>query len=189
MGVKIPAAFPVPSRATVIAMLALAFAVSGTASAAPKANPNDEVLLQTASGGPTTVSNAGENPWEFLYDPVPIPLTDGSFTQLAGEAVIIAARMERTHVSGGCDLRVHVTDQNDNPGVGMLMRSFVERGEVGQVADVEALPAPAVDTPRVLVAAANIGLEDKPGCQYDEFGDPVPTEWTVALSVTVIRVR
>ena len=184
MGVKVPARFPVPSRATVIAMLALALAVSGTASAAPKANPSDEVLLQTASGGPITISNAGATEGEFSYEEVPIPLINGSFTQLAGEAVVIAARMQPTHVSGTCDLRVHVTDQNDNPGVGMLMRSFWERGEVGQVADVEALPAPSVDTPRVLVAAGNIGLEDKPGCQTGGV-----TAWTVTLSVTVMRLR
>lgn len=190
MRVRTPVRSLVPSKATLIAMIALAFALAGTASAAPKDNPREEVLLQTASGPPSTsIDNRSDVEGEFSYEEVPIPLTNGSFTQLAGEAVVIAARMIAEPVSGTCDLRVHVTDANDLTGVGMLMRSFHERGEVGQDADVEALPAPSVDTLRVLVAAANVGLEDKPGCQMDVNGDPAWTEWTVSLSVTVVRLR
>jgi hypothetical protein len=182
-----------PSAATVIAVAALVFAISGYAVAGPKDKDNkDEATVTTLIGGPVDTDEAGVE--------TPIPLGAGaSFTQKAGEPVMVVLHGTFTPQPGTelCDVTAVVTDEDNPADLGAEVVELWERGFEGMFTDSEILVAPPVDTERNLRAFA-IEAQDHPG--FEGFGcdeedpesEPPDTGndvWTVEVRVTIVTLR
>ncbi len=172
-----------PSPATVLAILALVFAVTGGAVAAGKIN-KDEVTVVTLRGGPvdTTESNVD----------VTIPLTEGSdeftFTQKAGEAVELVATFDpdssqatfcnMTAFVYGVDLPLQARPQFDFKS---------EAGELGEGSAVGGLAAPTADREVTLRAIAR----ENDGCDEDvgEGEQDLSDTWSVSVVVSVVTLQ
>lgn len=172
-----------PSPATVLAILALVFAVTGGAVAGNKID-RDEVSVVTLTGGPVDTTEPNED--------VPIPLTEGSdeftFTQKAGEAVEIIATFDvdssqatfcnLTAFVYGIDLPLQARPQFDFKS---------EAGELGEGSAVGGLAAPAADREVTLraIARENDGCDEDAGEGETEFSDT----WSVSVAVSVVTLR
>lgn len=172
-----------PSPATVLAILALVFAMTGGAVAAGKIN-KDEVTIVTLTGGPvdTTEPNAD----------VTIPLTDDSdeltFTQQAGEAIELIATFDAdssqatfcnmTAFVYGVDLPLQARPQFDFKS---------EAGELGEGSAVGGLPAPETDREVTLRAITR----ETDGCDEDvgEGETDLSDTWTVSVIVSIVTLR
>jgi hypothetical protein len=180
-----------PSPALVVAVVALLFAAGGYASAGEKRN-KDEVGVAVSTGGPVATGDPGV--------PVPIALSNGSFIQHAGEAMVIVARAdlmpdENTFFCG-VDLIIHLAP--DSEGVSDLrlrLTAHSNKGEFGEQTDSGALAAPLVDTERTFVAFL---IEDDQDNDPDTQGcdDPSPPEgppgedtWAATVTINVIALR
>lgn len=171
-----------PSSATVIAFLALVFAIGGYAVAVPPQDKKEEVVLTTVTSGPFE-TEAGES------DPVALP----SFTQRAGEAVLIAVTADRDYLGQETDVCGVTVELFASSGSELAIVSGIEahtqKGPDPSTA-ATALPAPATDTVRTLEAQVreNGANEEFDGCT-DQAGEPVDAHWTVSLTVTITRLR
>src|SRR5438270_3625708 len=96
-----------PSPATVIAVIALVFAMAGGAIAATGVNQGP-VAVVTTKGGPATVTGATADPNNGGQL---IPVANPTFTQKAGQVVLVAGELNVTGTNQGeqnCDLEVTV---------------------------------------------------------------------------------
>jgi hypothetical protein len=174
---------PGPSPATVLAILALVFAVTGGAVAADKINKN-EVTVVTLTGGPVDTTEPNED--------VAIPLTDESdeftFTQKAGEAVELIATFERDDSQATfCNMTAFVYGV-DLPLQARPVFDFKsEAGELGEGSAVGGLAAPTEDREVTLRAIAREGE----GCDEDvgEGETNLSDTWTVSVAVSVVSLR
>src|SRR5437588_4335698 len=114
------------------------------------------VAVVTTTGGPTVVTGATADPFSGGQD---IPLASPTFTQKAGQVVLVAGELNVTagtpQNEQNCDLEVTVdsTSSGDQtPSVGLTLVRLAQRGDPGDRLDSEAMPAPASD--RVITLAA-----------------------------------
>lgn len=151
----------------------------------------DEVISTTATGSAES-SAAG---------PVEIPLSTDTFTQQAGEALLISAtadfqfngNAETTGCFAGVDV-LEATDPADPAG-----SSLFELGEHLQAGPPRhtgsaAFPAPETDTTQTLTAVLtqrNSDDEQQGECVDLTTDPPTPVDdnWTVSLVVTATRLR
>jgi hypothetical protein len=183
-----------PSPSAAIAVVALVLAMGGLSIAAPPEDKkSDEVVLTTATGGPVNSTDPGER--------VPIPLSNATFTQRAGEAVLIAATATLVPDANtsfcGAEVNVSVAPTSgSDPGtseVGLFMEEHTNKGDFGLRSDSEALPAPATDVTRTLVAYVVESSEPQgePECDNpDPEGELGPEDtWGGSVRITVVRMR
>lgn len=180
----------IPTPATIVSVIALLFAMTGGAIAADKLN-KDEVTVVTVTGGPIDVITPGEA--------VAIPLTVPTFTQKAGEPVLLSATILVTYTpspeSGDpafspCDLFVDVFDSATSSyyvsDVGLKMRRLGERGDYGDLNDSGAIPAPTSDTLRTLTVLAEKRPNPDAPCDTAEAQAQVHT---VSVRVSIVTYR
>lgn len=191
----------VPSPATILSAIALLFAMAGGAVAADKIN-KDEVTVVTTTGAISTTGPTNG-------DGDAIPLTDDTFTQKAGEVLLVSAELTGTGVAGEtatCDLEIIVAggEGNGNPDnlVGLFMRQLARRGDPGDRAGSQALPAPATDRDITLSAFAQEQIPpDENGSPQEDTGqcdggeniggdtDTFTDTFTVSLRVSITTLR
>lgn len=170
-----------PSPAIFVAALALVAAMTGAAVAGDKSNADkDEVTVVTTTGGPVDVIDPDI--------PVEITLTDPSFTQTAGEAVLLTATIEvsypdREEFSHGCDVFVDLFDPTTDGTVGFTMVRLWERGAFGDTTGTTGVSAPTSDTLRTLTVLARIGGSEGSSCAFT--GDV----YTVSVRVSIVTYR
>lgn len=185
---KILAHIRAPSPGVVIAALALVFAMTGAAVAGDKLN-KDEVTVVTTTGGPVDVVAVGTE--------VAIPLTNPSFTQKAGEAVLLSATILVTYdpppgdpAFAPCDLFVIVSDSATSSyyvsDVGLHMTRLAERGDHGDLNDSGAIPAPTSDTLRTLTVTAEKHPNPDHLC---DSADNIAQVHEVSVRVSIVTYR
>ena len=116
---------------------------------------------------------------------VSIPLTNASFIQKAGTALVLIAEGELTFnkMDRGCGVFVEVRTDDSHAGLFLVDNNL--KGDPGELADVEALPAPASDTPRTLSAIA-VEQDDPDGTGCDGVDG---VTWTIhKLTVDVVTL-
>jgi len=170
----------VPTPATVLSAIALLFAMAGGAVAADRIN-RDEVTVVTTTGGPVDVIQTD--------DPVAVPLVSPSFTQKAGEAVMVTAQIlvsypGRVDGSHGCDVFVDLFDSSNSGEAGFEMRRLWERGAFGDPTGTTGLPAPASDTIRTLTAEARLVTGG-----FSCAGNPDEWVYRVSVRVSIVTYR
>ncbi len=170
----------------IVAALALVFALAGVAVGADKIN-RDEVTVVTATGGPvsTTGPEEGSN-----HIQVAIPLSIESFTQRAGESVLLnaSADVQRTSPVNPCDVEVVVFTSDEPQGAGLHMQDLSERGDHGDSTASEGLPAPASDTVRTLEALVAVApFEEGQGGEFG-FCDESDT-FSASVRVSIVTFR
>ncbi len=175
-----------PSPAVIVAALTLVFALAGVAVGA-KTTDRDEVTVVTATGGPvsTTGPEEGSN-----HIQAAIPLSIESFTQRAGESVLLnaTADVERTSPTNPCDVEVVVFTSDEPQGAGLHMRDLSERGDHGDATASEGLPAPASDTVRTLEALVAVApFEEGQGGEFG-FCDESDT-FSASVRVSIVTLR
>lgn len=150
----------------------------------------DETTFRSSSGGPVDSTDPGVE--------VPIPLTNASFTQKAGEAVLIMAQAELTASAetSFCGAEVIVYDarpEPELPDVGLFMWRHANKGDPGTLTEAELLAAPAVDTPRTLrafVVEHDMDELEAESCDgADEDGIVREDTWTARVDVTIAILR
>ncbi|HEX2031789.1 MAG TPA: hypothetical protein VHL78_10360 [Actinomycetota bacterium] len=172
-----------PSPSTVIAILALVLALSGGAIAKDKLN-KDEVTHLTITGGPVTSVDPDDGAAE-------IPLSTETYTQKAGEVLLVSAFADITGVPQGeatCDLSVVLEGQSPDPGwnFGIYdMFQLARRGDGGDRIGDTVLPAPETDQLITLTARAH---EEDFG-ELSEEGDCTDDTFTVSLRATLTTLR
>jgi hypothetical protein len=173
-----------PSPGVIVAALALVFALAGVAVGA-KTVDRDEVTVVTATGGP--VSTTG--PEDSNFTEVAIPLSIESFTQRAGESVLLnaTADIQRTSATNPCDVEVVVT-AGDGQGAGLHMQNLSERGDEGDATASEGLPAPASDTVQPLDAFVRvIAFEEGQGGEFGFCEESDTFLASVRVSIVTLR--
>jgi hypothetical protein len=173
-----------PSPATVLAVVALVFAVTGGAVAADKMN-KDEVTVVNLTGGPVDTTAPHED--------VTIPLTDESdeftFTQKAGEAVELIATFDTDSSQATfCGMTAFVYGV-DLPLQARPVFDFKsEAGELGEGSAIGGLAAPTEDREVTLRAIAR---ETEDGCDEDvgEGETNLSDTWTVSVAVSIVTLR
>lgn len=183
---KLRLGLPRPSSATVIAFVALVFAMAGGAVAKDKID-KDEVTVVTTTGGPVQSVNPSEEPPE-----AEIPLSNPTFTQKAGEAALVSAEADISGVpqeTANCDLFVVVSDRAGSL-IGLFMEQLARRGDPGTLGGSRAVAAPATDREITLSAFAQEAIPP------DDQGNPVPDEgqcdaetFTVSVRVSITTLR
>jgi hypothetical protein len=184
---------PRPTLTGVVATLALVLALSGGAIAKPdKAAPppGDEVAVVTTTGGPVT--NTGPGEFDEGITSTPIPLADPTFTQKAGEVIVLSSAADITapQEQAHCDTEVVITADSE-PAVNEIFLSMVvlaRRGDPGLFGDSEVLAAPLADREITLVAELQqyeVGGEF-PGEEDVTCTDEVATA-SVRVSITTLR--
>ncbi|HEX2068884.1 MAG TPA: hypothetical protein VHH54_01610 [Actinomycetota bacterium] len=194
----------------VAAMLVLLFIQRG-ADAGPK-------TIATVSGGPvSTPTYTSED--QVGEVEVTIPLNGSpsyTFTQKAGEVIIIAAEATLTESAGTsfCGARLFVRgveNQNVFPNssawVGMEMSQHTNKGDYGLLTDSETIPAPAAERQISIEAVVVEGERNDPhleafygpGDTCDGFGpgsdpenpdyDPGQDSWTASVRVSIASLR
>lgn len=158
-----------PSAVTAVLFAALVAAVGGLAAVATN---KDEVTLRAVSGGPVQTGAPGED--------VEISLTNASFTQRAGEAVLLIADAD-TSANRVSSCTVHVVVHTTDADGALFVEDVADKGEIGDDTEHELLPAPATNTPRTLEAFAE---EDPDSCDVD--GEDT---WTASVNVSVVTLR
>ncbi len=177
-----------PSPGVIVAALALVFALAGVAVGA-KSTDRDEVTVVTATGGPVSTTGPDEG---HDHTEVALPLSIGSFTQRAGESVLLnaTADVQRTSPTNPCDVEVVVFtgDQLVPVGAGLHMQDLSERGDEGDGTASEGLPAPASDTVQPLTALVRVfAFEEGQG---GEFGFCEETDtFSVSVRVSIVTLR
>jgi hypothetical protein len=173
-----------PSGSTIIAVTALVFAMGGYAVAVPPDDKKkEEVLLETTSAGPAGNSEGG--------DRIEFPLTDDSFTQKAGEPVVVIAELDYTGPGAqdppldSCQAQVRLQSsalsEERNEVEGLANFNLFPNG-LTQTSSVSGVIAPAAaDTTHELTAIIQAFCDEV---------DPPEDFFTVnSLDVTVIRLR
>jgi hypothetical protein len=157
-----------PFSLMVVVFVALVVAIGGFAAVM---TDGDEVTLRPSRGGPVQTTSPEAS--------VEIPLSNPTFTQRAGEAVLLIAQA-RTRESrlSPCSVFIEVVDSTGEAGI--AMEDAADRGSVGALAENELLPARATNTVRTLSAFATEG----PDCDVD--GEDT---WTVSVNVSIVSLR
>lgn len=180
-----------PSPATVLAVLALVFAMTGGAVAAGQKIPkDDEVTVVTLTGGPVDTTEPN--------DDVPIPLTESSdtftFTQRAGEAVELIATFAVSEEATFCNMVAFVYGA-DLPLLARPQFDFKsEAGDFGEGSAVGGLAAPLEDREVTLHAIARelnggYGEGETEGCDEPAGGPDDSDTWTVSLTLSIVTLR
>jgi hypothetical protein len=184
-----------PSPATVIAVVALVFAMGGYAIGAPqKTLDNKQVTITNASGGPIDTTSPG--------DQVNIPLTNPTFVQKAGETVLVMARATLTPIPAnafGCGVEL-VVGANDPDGadIGAFMEDHTNKGDFGEHTDSDVIPARSTDRTITLTAFAVESGEEFSGdpgagpCDgpIGDESDPGGNDtWRASVEISVVRLR
>lgn len=172
-----------PTPALIVAIVALGFAASGGAQAAPNAN-RGEVTVVTLSGSASTTSPSA-------YSTGDIILLNGAstftFTQAAGEAVELIASVDAGGDVTLCDVTTIVYGESGGAGLPLGARVDIssDKGERGEGSDVGGIAAPGADRTIVLKAIAWEGSS----CDGGEGGDAGSDTWNIALRVSVVTLR
>jgi hypothetical protein len=152
----------------------------------------DEVTTVTVTSEPVLVTDT------YYPDQLTLsldPATQSSFTQKAGEVVLVSAQasMQETEGTNFCGIEVRVIDSQSPGDMNLRMTAHTNKGEYGELADSTILVAPATDTPRSFEGWASMNPEDS-GCDtIDEFDPPEgpahDDAWTVSLRVSITTLR
>lgn len=109
-----------------------------------------------------------------------IPLSNPSFVQRAGEALLLIADA-RTRESRESPCTVFVNVEDSTGEAKLTVESWADKGDAGTSTEHELLPAKAVNTARTLRAFA---IEDENTCDID--GEDT---WTVSVNVSIVSLR
>lgn len=193
-----------PTPATALGLVAIVFALTGSAGAAPR-------TIATLTGGPVQ-SPTLTSEEEIGAIEVNIPLNGAasySFTQRAGEALLFTAEAVLTHSSSSnfCGARVSVRGVGASGGLlNLSMTSHTNKGDYGELADSRAIPAPAANRTIQIEAVVVEGEASQPHLEAfygsdtcDGFGpgsdpnsqdyDPYQDDWTASVRVTIVSFR
>ena len=199
-----------PTPATALGLVAIVFAMTGNAGAAPR-------TIATLSGGPVQTPTLTSEE-EIGTVEVNIPLNGQpsySFTQKAGEALLITAEAVLTPgaTTNFCGARVSVRgvgDENVFPNssawLGLNMTQHTNKGDYGSLTDSRAIPAPAATRTIEIEAVVVEGEASQPHLEAfygsdtcDGFGpgsdpnnidyDPYQDDWTASVRVTIVSFR
>ncbi len=182
-----------PSPGVIVAALALVFALAGVAVGA-KTTDRDEVTVVTTTGSASAHGPVEHEPGDVSETEIQLTPID-SYTQRAGESVLLNGTIDVQNISpyeqAPCDVFVRVfsgESGGDEGRAGLIMAYLFERGEVGDAADSEGLPAPAVDTTRTLKAEVMVDPFDEH--QGGDFGDCDPSDtYNVSVRVSIVTLR
>lgn len=160
--------------AMLVAMLALVFSLGGFAGAAgPKAATNDVELLTIATGSLEVAQGATSGD-----EQVTIPLTNATFTQTAGDTVLVVAELSSVPSSHDAFCDISNVAIGSAPDL-LLQNLFLEPAGVGSNRQTEALAPIGVTTART--------LEAKTG--YNCSGSENVSGLTINVKIAVLALR
>ena len=179
------------------AVLGISAVVMTTATAKDKFKPDTDEVTNTVVTG-TPVLTADPDPNNPAANAVDIPLSSTTFTQKAGEVVVISAAMDEATLNRTtppdqfCDLFVAVegTGAHDAWNFGLYdIFSTARRGDGGDRIDDAVLPAPTTDQTYTLAARAQ-EVDFEPGfTEPGDTGDCTDDEFTVSVTISFTTLR